>query len=361
LEGVHPEQALEDAQILASLAPTSGHMVHMPGHIYYRLGDYARAERAFADSLQADERYMREQSVKADDNWNYVHNLMYAVANVLEEGKRKKAEELSLKLAKARGELASTLYTFSPRDSISRIEPGLPVALRVADWPQAVGLVRAAAEPTQPNLHFLKQSIANFAEGMQAVSKADVAAAAESSRKLDALLKEAAQRMTPPAPGAAPTAAASTGAHQMPVMPDALLAPLVSYLSVLALELRGSLLILEKDPTSGGMLFTQAADQAKDLGYREPPSFIRPVGEAHGAALLAAQDWLGARAAYMATLAERPRSGFALSGIARSFEGAGDIRAAVAAYGEFLEAWKDADAGSPEVAHARSYVSEHAR
>ncbi len=39
--GPHPEQALRSAEILASLAPNSGHMVHMPGHIFYLIGDYA--------------------------------------------------------------------------------------------------------------------------------------------------------------------------------------------------------------------------------------------------------------------------------------------------------------------------------
>ena len=46
-------------EILAGLAPASGHMVHMPGHIFFRLGDYARAEQAFAASMQVDESYMQ--------------------------------------------------------------------------------------------------------------------------------------------------------------------------------------------------------------------------------------------------------------------------------------------------------------
>src|SRR5580704_10038246 len=54
----HPEQALRSAEILGRLAPTSGHMVHMPGHIFYRTGDYARAKESFAASMQADEQYM---------------------------------------------------------------------------------------------------------------------------------------------------------------------------------------------------------------------------------------------------------------------------------------------------------------
>src|SRR6185437_6833102 len=157
----HPERALHSAEILPSLAPASGHMVHMPGHIYYRLGDYARAEQAFEASMLADETYMREQHVAVDDDWNYVHNLMYAVANLLEEGKLKEAAEYSAKLAGARGELNSTLYPFSARDSISRLNPELPVALRTADWAQVVALAQAKEPPSsQPNMRFLARELA---------------------------------------------------------------------------------------------------------------------------------------------------------------------------------------------------------
>ena len=53
--GNHPERAIQSAALLASLAPTSGHMVHMPGHIYYRVGNYAEAEHWFSASMAADE------------------------------------------------------------------------------------------------------------------------------------------------------------------------------------------------------------------------------------------------------------------------------------------------------------------
>ena len=63
--GPHPEQAIHSAEILGSLAPASGHMVHMPGHIFYRTGDYVRAQTAFDASAQADERYMHQQHIAA--------------------------------------------------------------------------------------------------------------------------------------------------------------------------------------------------------------------------------------------------------------------------------------------------------
>ena len=122
----HPEQALHSAEILARLAPASGHMVHMPGHIFYRTGDYATADKSFAASTVADETYMQAQHVGVDDDWNYVHNLMYAIASLMEEGRLADATQLSAKLQGARGESSATLYIWSPRDSIARIDPRFP-------------------------------------------------------------------------------------------------------------------------------------------------------------------------------------------------------------------------------------------
>jgi tetratricopeptide (TPR) repeat protein len=362
LEGLHPEQALASAKLVATLAPSSGHMVHMPGHIFYRLGDYAAAEKSFAASTQVDERYMRQQHVSVDNDWNYVHNLMYAVANLLEEGKIKAAEQLSGKLADARGELPSTMYVFSARDSISRLNPKLPVALRTAAWPEALELLNSAKEPEQPNLRFLKRSLSAIATGMQALERRDLDNADDSIRNLDAELWEASEELK----GAlnAPRVAV-TGQNaeppQMEVLQDALAQPLISFLSIMSLEMRGSLLVLKGRLQEGKQLFESANREERQLGYREPPHYIRPVGEAEGAALRAVQDWAGATAAYKDALAERPHSGFPLFGLAMSSEGAGDVPAAVAAYGEFLVAWKNGDAGSPERLHAQAYLAEHQR
>ena len=43
----HPELAVDSARNQGSLAPASGHMVHMPGHIFYRTGDYETARVSF--------------------------------------------------------------------------------------------------------------------------------------------------------------------------------------------------------------------------------------------------------------------------------------------------------------------------
>ena len=162
----HPEQSLHSAEILASLAPASGHMVHMPGHIFYRTGDYARAQAAFDASALTDEGYMRRQKIAVDNDWNYVHNLMYSVANLLEAGRLQEAAQVSAKLGGARGHLENTLYPWSPRDAIARLNPELPVALRTADWERVLQLVNAAnLSHDLPNMEFLAGGLSQFALG----------------------------------------------------------------------------------------------------------------------------------------------------------------------------------------------------
>ncbi len=361
----HPEQALHSAEILGGLAPASGHMVHMPGHIFYRLGDYARAKESFAASMKVDEQYMQTQRVQVDDDWNYVHNLMYAIANLLEAGEFNEAIALSAKLKDARGELASTLYPWSPRDSISRLNPRLPVALRSADWTTALELLKSSdPPPALPNLQFLARQLTQFALGMQALDQQDRSRAEAASERFDAELWRLTNRLKDEARAKAKEkdkskAAADATPPQLQVMPDALPDPLVSDLSVMSLELRAGLLLAKKLNDDAKKLYLQATQEEKALGYREPPAYIRPVGETEAAAFLSVSDWTDAKAAYQEALVERPHSGFPLYGIAMASERAGEITAAAAGYAEFLAAWKSADSDLLQVAHARSYLDSH--
>jgi tetratricopeptide (TPR) repeat protein len=350
-----PEQALESATVLASLAPASGHMVHMPGHIFYRVGDYAQAEHWFAKSTAVDEKYMRDQRVDVDDDWNYVHNLMYGIANLMEEGKLEQATKLSGKLSGARGELTETLYVRSPRDGYARLDPKLPVALRTGDWPEVLKMLDTAKPADKlENLKFLAGQLKEFATGMQAVQMGDLAAAQNASVKLDVELWHMSQRLkdTPKKKKEMPTTPAMSA-----VMPDAQAGPLLSSLSIMSLELRAAILAEQKRLPEAKALFAQAAQEEKALGYREPPTYIRPVGEAEGSALMRAGDYSDAHRAYQAALVERPRSGFPLFGMARSSEAAGDEAIAAKEYAKFAEAWKQGNPDLPQMTHARGFLT----
>lgn len=351
----HPEQAIQSAALLASLAPASGHMVHMPGHIYYRVGDYAQAEHWFAASTAVEEQYQREQHVAVDDDWNYVHNLMYSIANLMEEGKMQQATALSAKLSHARGEFAPTLYTQSPRDGMTRLDPLLPVALRTGDWETIHRMVKDSKPDAKlENLTFLAGQLKEFAAGMLSAETGDIATAQAASQNLDAELWRISQRVHDEPAEKKPSLTAPAMAV---VMPDAKPAPLLTNLSVMSLELRATILAAQKHLPEAKALFEEATREEKKIGYREPPAYVRPVGETEGAVLLHAGDAAGAHTAYAAALKDRPNSGFSLYGMAQASEAASNTETAREEYAKFLIAWQKSDADRSELAHARAYIS----
>ncbi|HXC95000.1 MAG TPA: hypothetical protein VNU92_04830 [Edaphobacter sp.] len=366
--GNHPERAIPSAALLASLAPTSGHMVHMPGHIYYRVGNYPEAERWFAASTAADERYMSEQHVDPDNDWNYVHNLMYRIANLMEQGKLAEANALSDRLLGARGQLSATLYTGSPRDQISRVSLRLPVALRIGDWDRVLALVEQSSladEKNTANLRFLAAELRDFATGMRALERNEVAEAQTASARMDAGLWRAQQdqknaskamQMKDDAAMKDQKAEKKDDTPMVPIMPDAMAGPLISSLSIASLELRAGVVLEQGKLEEAKTLYAMAAKAEKGLGYREPPSYIRPVGETEATALIRFKDYAGAKSAYEAALAERPDSGFGLYGLARVKELSGDSVGARAGYQAFLKSWPAADANLSEVTHAREVL-----
>jgi tetratricopeptide (TPR) repeat protein len=372
----HPERAVDSAALLASLAPNSGHMVHMPGHIYYRVGDYASADRWFTASTETDERYMREQHVSVDDDWNYVHNLMYAIANLMEQGRLEAADALSDHLAQARGQVSESLYIWSARDQIARVGRRLPVALRIGDWSAVLAMLdqaQLAVGDKTTNLRFLQSELRSFAAGMQALDKGDLAAAQAASAGMDAGLwrqgadaqagadlkakadkmMAAAQKMQTSAAGKT----ASTTSVTDPLNPDADAGPLLKTLSVASVELRAGVQLLQGNTVQARKLFDQAILAEKKLGYHEPPFYIRPVAETEAEALLRVKDYAGAKAAFQKALEERPNSGFELYGIARADELAGNAALARTEYQAFLNAWPTADPGIQQLVHAREFLA----
>ena len=113
-------------------------------------------------------------------------------------------------------------------------------------------------------------------------------------------------------------AANPTGNQSM--SPDPLPQPLLEMLSIMSLELRASMMATQNNVPEAEKLFSAALREEKELGYREPPFYIRPVAGSEAAAMMTAGKWPEAEAAFQKALVERPNSGFALYGIARAKE-----------------------------------------
>ena len=78
VEAVQPQKAVACAERLADLMPGDGHMVHMPAHIYIRLGRYADAIKSNVHAVHTDQMYIEDQRpVGVYPIAYYPHNLHF--------------------------------------------------------------------------------------------------------------------------------------------------------------------------------------------------------------------------------------------------------------------------------------------
>ncbi|MEZ0325883.1 MAG: hypothetical protein ACAH95_08245 [Fimbriimonas sp.] len=93
VESFKPMEALQSARQLGLSTPGSSHMVHMPGHIFNRVGMYEEAQKSFRDSQHVDDLYIKKMpGATTSANWNYGHNMEYMTANLIEMGRIKEAK-----------------------------------------------------------------------------------------------------------------------------------------------------------------------------------------------------------------------------------------------------------------------------
>jgi tetratricopeptide (TPR) repeat protein len=342
-----PELALHSADILGSMAPNSGHMVHMPGHIYWRVGDYEKARQSFSDSVRVDEAYMAAQGIKPEEDWNYPHNLAYLIAACAEAGRYREGLEWAKKLRDMPmpQEMGSARFVTWAGASVARVH------VRFSDW-QAVpqdpisfgtnaASVSAAAQAYSDGLNV-------YSKGMAALERGDLPEASGEANALDASLWRL--EATKPKKMEGDTAEDHPGDDPSEVL---------NLLGTMSLDLRGGLKAAQGDVAGGIKLLQQAAEKEKNLGYSEPPRYFRPEQESIGYAYLESKQWEKARDAFNEALKERPKSGHALYGVAQSYAMAGDVPQATAAYRDFLSAWRHADSDLPQIKQANAWLASH--
>lgn len=346
-DGPRPQEGLKCAELLAQLAPNSGHLVHMAGHVYYRLGDYEKARQAFLRSMRVDEAYLAREHLSPEDDVNYQHNLSYLVATCAEEGRYQEA----LKWAKRLDDLPAP-----PDYASSALHYAIPVGstllrlhLRFADWRAAAAdPIDFGVDPTSvgPPAREYEEGWHIYAAGMAALAKgsgkADVDQAGKQSEALQALLGRLSEQQSAEPPSSAFWVGGA-----------------IRLLELASIELQGNLESIQGRNAEAFRLLKEAAEKQKALGYTEPPYYARPVEETLGGALLRAHAWVLARQAFDQEIQTRPHSGFALFGIAQSYELEGRAQEATHAYTVFLEAWRDADRDLRPVQKAESWVAAH--
>ncbi len=157
-----PERGVPSADRLAELMPGSGHLVHMPSHIYLRVGRYADASKANVDAIVADEDYIAQcQAQGLYPVGYYPHNIHFLWASSTLEGRsdvaldaaKKVAAKVQVDLAREIGALQSFLAT------------PLFAQVRFGRWQDIL-----TTPPPAADLHFLT-GIWHYARGIAFTAK----------------------------------------------------------------------------------------------------------------------------------------------------------------------------------------------
>ena len=164
----HPERALEAAARLPGLAPSCGHLVHMPSHVYSRTGDSVASAGSNEAAIAADEAYFRKGG-KTDGIYGmmyYNHNIHFLAVASADAGNYQQAKAAAEKLAAHAGEHVKHM----PMLEGFMLTP-LYVAVRFAKWDELL----SAPEPDKSlaGLH----AMWHFARGMAHAGRGNTSAA----------------------------------------------------------------------------------------------------------------------------------------------------------------------------------------
>jgi tetratricopeptide (TPR) repeat protein len=305
-----PGRALLAANRLAKLAPNAGHLVHMPSHIYMRLGRYHDATELNRRAIAVDRAYIEAEKPQGIyPMMYYVHNMHMAWAAMSFEGRSKEGIRM-----------ARTAADHVPVDMVRKMPPmefWLPVPYfalaRFGKWDE---ILREPAPP--PDLRYTT-GMWRYARGvaLAATGKADEAAAERDS--------------------VAAIAAATPRDAMAGLNSSAALLKLASDV------LNGECAMRAGRFEEAAQSFRAAVAQEDSLRYDEPPPWYYPVRQSLGLALLKARKPEEAEAVYREDLKRYPANGWSLYGLTEALNARGRVTEAVAAKKRFTRAWVRAD------------------
>jgi tetratricopeptide (TPR) repeat protein len=306
-----PQRAEPGADRLATLMPGAGHLVHMPSHIYYRIGRYKDSLAVNREAIAADEAYLR--AVKAEGLYPggyYPHNVHFLMVSAQIMGEAATALAAADKLAAVATDQAARIV---PWVQPIKAAPYFAYA-QLAPPQQALALPEPAAD-----LPFVVATW-RYARGEAHAAMGDLARAGEEADAIARLV--------------------ATGDFR--VLTDAGI-PAAEPLRVGELVVRARIAQGKGDLAGAERLLTEAVALQDRLPYFEPPFFYYPVRQTLGATLLTQGKAAEAERAFQAALLEAPNNGQALWGLREAQTAQGD-RAGAAATQRLLDnAW----AGDP--------------
>jgi tetratricopeptide (TPR) repeat protein len=308
-----PERAEAPADRLGNLMPGAGHLVHMPSHVYIRVGRYHDASVANELAAKADESYLSQCHAQGFyPAMYYPHNIHFLWASASFEGRS----------AVALG-AAQKMVAFIPSERVNEfpfLEELLPIVLltqvRFGQWDEILAAAPPAAE------HEYATSIWRYARGLALVRRGRLAEAERELKRLQATAES-------PEMASLKLLSVQTSAQQL--------------LRIAAAVLEGELAASRRQWGRAVAALERAVELEADLTYSEPPPWYFPVRDALGRVLLEAGRSREAEAVYRKQLDATPDNGWTLYGLAASLraQDRNDEQASVRK--EFDAAWARAD------------------
>jgi hypothetical protein len=313
--GPHPEQGIPSADRLGGFAPQAGHLVHMPSHIYMRVGQYYEAEQANRSAVKADRSYIRHCAAQGFyPGAYYPHNEHFLWYATYFQGRSADA----LANAKKTAEIALENYC-GPKKALEgprlRHLPWLTLA-RFGRWDEVLKI----PQPAATNDFLIDRAMWHFARGLAFAAQKQADKAAAEQVELSKLAgSEDAKKLNSP---------------QFPA---------TSMLAIADYWLAGKVAEAKGD-SAGAIEQLQKAVKAEDeMPYMEPAYWPIPVRPALGAALLNANKPAEAEAVFREDVKRWPRNGWGLFGLEQSLRAQGKSDSADIVHREFDQAWKRAD------------------
>jgi tetratricopeptide (TPR) repeat protein len=307
-----PERAEAASDRLLKLMPGAGHIVHMPSHIYYRVGRYADAERVNEMAAKVDEDYIA--ACKAQGYYPagyYGHNIHFLWTSSEMSGRYQGALDAARRLVKAVD--AYNLAKLVPSAELYGFTP-IATQLRFEKWDAVL------AEPPPPKALLIDRAFSLYARGVALAAKGELKDAQAARSELAAVI--------------AVSDFSRYDAFAIPAKP----------IATLGLALLDAEIARAKGDKAGAVArFHTAYALMKHLPYTEPPWWHQPVAHLLGAALLDNHQPAEAEAVYRESLKTYRGDGWALFGLAQALDAQGKPGEAADARRQFETAWARAD------------------
>lgn len=310
-----PDRALPSAARLGALAPAAGHLVHMPGHVYIRVGDYESMRASNIDAARADENYLKTAPPNIAGGiyslMYYSHNLHFITTAAAAQGRYAESRA-------AADRLAAHIAPHAPAmpEVEAFMSAPLVADLRFHRWENILKM------PEPPAAWKITRMLWVYGRGM---AYAATGKFADAERELAAVTE--AERVTPPemifvAPFNNKTK------NILKIARDVLAARIA--------EAKG-------DRASAVKLLRAAVTVEDALNYGEPPDWYFPVREALGGVLLRSGDAKTAEQVFRDDLEHHRRNPRSLFGLAESLKAQGKTYDAEQVRRRFQAEWKNAD------------------